>query len=137
MTAIPAPGLAFVRKIATQENYAGSAILIPEQARDKTAASQWEIVACGAPEPCDDEDCERKHTFLDDAQRVALLYPRHPDAETPYLRDERPDLTFRHLCDIKPGDWVLCRKRSPSVTPDPDLFVIRQADVLGRFVERG
>lgn len=112
MTPTPAPGLAFVSKIATEENYRGSGILIPEQARDKVSAEQWEIVVTGAGDPCDDEDCERWHWM-----------------ETgPGYIGQRV-----HPCHVQPGDWVLVRKRAPVASPEPDLWIIRQDDVIGRF----
>jgi hypothetical protein len=121
MNPTPAPGLAFIRKIHTDERYRGSAIVIPEAARDKLAELQWEIVSVGAPEPCDDEDCERHH---------GLRFSVHTD-ETNALTHTSQGLV--HPCDLAPGDWVLVRKRAESATPEPGLYVIRQSDVLGRF----
>lgn len=119
MIPTPAPGLAFVRKIETQDRYAGGSILIPEQARDRVSASQWEIVACGAPEICTDEDCERFHYDLIAAD---------PGEKAVEIRWHEP-------YNLQEGDWVLVRKRAPSVTPEPDLFVVKQSDVLGKFIE--
>lgn len=116
-TITPAPGLALIRRIQTAETYAGSAIIIPEQARDKVSAEQFEVVSVGVPEPCDDEDCERAHRTVE-----------------PFVDGCSPEVV--HPCDLEPGDWVLCRKRSWMATPDPDIFVIRCDDVLARFVEQ-
>lgn len=124
----PAPGLAFVRKIETAERYAGSQIVIPEQARDKIAASQWEIVACGGPELCMDEDCTRIHIYSQTVEHQGVWVT--PAGK---VLEEKA----WHPVDIVPGDWVLVKKRAPMPTPDPELYVIRQADALGRFVERG
>ena len=114
----PAHGLAFIRRIATEECYRGGAILIPEQVRDKIVSDQWEVVSVGAPEPCDDEDCERIH----DEGQQSLYVPGGPDRSHPVYLIE--------------GDWVLAKKRAPMATPDPDIFVVRVDDVIGRFVER-
>jgi co-chaperonin GroES (HSP10) len=105
----PASGLAFIRHIETESTYRGGTILIPETARDKVAKQQFVVVAVGDAERCEDEDCNRYH----DSDFSAVFHP----------------------CDLSPGDWVLCRNRSWSLTPDPDIFVIRQGDMVGRFVE--
>lgn len=118
MTPTPAPGLAFVRKIQTAEQYPGSQIIVPEQARDKVANDQWEIVACGAPEPCEDEACERQH------HQDILIHPR-------LLDNYGPGRT--HPCHLAPGDWVLTRKRSVVPSPQPELFIVKQDDVIGKF----
>lgn len=102
---IPARGLAFIRHIEAAESYAGSTLIIPAKARDKIAKRQFVVTAVGGWEFCDDEDCERPH----------------PQG--------------LHLCSLDVGDWVLCRNRTWETTPDPDIFVIRQSDVLGVFEE--
>lgn len=114
----PMPGLCFVRKISTVEQYPGSQIIVPEQARDKIVEAQWEIVSVGAPEPCDDEDCERWH---------------HHVAGPGGMVNE--DHWMEHPCDLAPGDWVLTRKRSVVPSPQPELYIVRQDDCIGRFVE--
>lgn len=126
MRPTPAPGLAFVRRVTTEENYRGSGIVIPEQARDKLSEMQWEIVACGAPEPCDDEDCERYHECEVATWEICSREP---------FKDKGLDiLRIRfHRCDLAPGDWVLLRKRSAVESPEPELWIVRQDAVIGRF----
>lgn len=113
MTPSPAPGLAFVRKIQTAETYGGSAIIVPEQARDKVSESQWEIASVGDLEECKDEECPRPH-----------------DPTGDFLNGP---VQMWHPCDLAPGDWVLCRKRSVVPSPQPELFIVKQDDVIGRF----
>ena len=103
----PARGLVFIRKIETEETYAGSPIVIPDPARDKVAQCQFLVVSVGDYEWCDDpEDCPRIH--------------------------HRGVMHKHRLCV---GDWVLLRKRSWMASPDPDLYIARQVDVLGVFQE--
>jgi len=103
----PARGLVFVRHVETAETYANSPIVIPAQARDKVAKQQFIVTAVGNYEFCDDpEECERPHT----------------------KRGE-------HKHRLEEGDWVLLRNRSWMLTPDPQVFVVRQSDVLGKFIE--
>lgn len=103
----PARGLAYVRHIQTEENYRGSPILIPAQARDKVAKDQMIVVSVGDYERCEEPDeCDRPH--------YKGVFHKH------------------HLMQ---GDWVLARHRSWMQTPDPDVYVIRQADILGKFEE--
>ena len=104
---MPARGLAFIKHIQTDERYAGGHIVIPPQARDKVAKQQFIVAAVGKYENCDDEDCRRLHN----------KYNQHVHA-----------LTI--------GDWVLVRNRSWMQTPDPEVYVVRQDAILGKFVER-
>ena len=104
----PARGLAFVKHIETQETYAGSPIIIPEQTRDKVAKQQMIVVGLGNYERCEDlEECNRPHTK-----------------------------SGEHQHRLKVGDWVLARNRSWGQTPDPEIYVIRQSDILGKFEEK-
>ena len=104
----PSRGLAYIKHIKTAETYAGSPIIIPEPARDKVSAQQFEVVAVGNYEICEDPDeCRRHHT----------------------KRGE-------HVHRLEEGDWVLVRNRAWLSTPDPDVFVVRQDAILGKFVER-
>lgn len=104
----PAAGRAFIRRITTADTYANSPILIPIQAREKVAKHQFEVVKLGDYERCEDpEECKRPH---------------HKG--------------FLHKHRLKVGDWVLARNRSWAQTPDPDVFVIWQRDILAVFQER-
>ena len=103
----PARGRAFIRHIETAESYAGSPIVIPAQARDKVARQQFVVVSVGDYEFCEDSDeCPRPHTKKGE-----------------------------HKHRLMQGDWVLCRNRAWSGTPDPDVYVINVNDILGVFRE--
>lgn len=117
-TPTPAPGLAFVRRIQTDERYRGSPIVIPEQARDKIASEQWEVVSVGAPEPCDDEDCERMHMEF-------------TDIHDEFWKEQYGSRC--HLSNLRVEDWVLIRKRSAVESPEPGLYIVRQDAVIGKF----
>ena len=103
----PARGLAFIRHITVEDTYRGGKIIVPETAKDKLVRQQFIVVGIGDYERCEDEDeCPRRHT----------------------KRGE-------HRHGLQLHDWVLARNRSWQQTPDPDVYVIRQADILGVFRE--
>lgn len=103
----PARGRAFIRHIETQETYAGSRIIVPDQARDKIAKCQFEVVSVGDYERCEDPDeCNRPH---------------------------HKGVFHKHR--LMQGDWILARNRSWMNTPDPHIYVIRVNDILGTFKE--
>lgn len=103
----PARGLALIRHIETAESYANSSIVIPEQARDRVAHCQFIVVKVGNYAFCEDvEECGRRHTKKGE-----------------------------HRHELRVSDWVLVRFRSWGPTPDPDLFVVKQEDILARFRE--
>ena len=104
----PARGRAFIRHVTTAETYAGSPIIVPAQARDKVAKCQFVVVSVGDYEVCEDPD------------------------ECP-----RPHYKGRfHMHRLQIGDWVLVKHRMEIITPDPDVFVVNQSDILGVFEER-
>jgi hypothetical protein len=106
---VPARGLCYIKHVATQETYGNSPIIITPKSRDKIAAMQFEIVALGKYEICEDvEDCTRQHNKWN-----------------------------QHVHRLMCGDWVLVKNRSWMLTPDADIYVCRQDAVLGKFVERG
>ena len=111
----PARGLAFIRRIETEETYAGSPIILTDQSREKIARQQFTVLAVGGVEFCEDEDCEREH---------AIRYTEY---------DEPVNV---HLYDVAAGDWVLVRNRAWAETPDPNVFVVRQEAIVGKFIER-
>jgi hypothetical protein len=104
----PARGLAYIRKVATQETYAGGRIVVPDPVRDKVSAMQFEVVSLGNYEKCSDLDV------------------------CPFLTHSKRG---EHKHRLQVGDWVLCRNRSWAPTPDPDVYVIKQAHILGVFRE--
>jgi co-chaperonin GroES (HSP10) len=104
----PARGLAYIRHITTAETYANSPIVIPIQAREKVAAQQFIVTAVGNYERCEDvEECPRHHNKQGE-----------------------------HVHHLTVGAWVLVRNRAWMSTPDPNVFVVRQDAILGKFVER-
>lgn len=103
----PASGLAFIRHVETVERYANSPIIVTPKTRDHLTRCQFIVTAVGDYEYCADvEDCGRHH-----------------------------DKRGRHPHRLVEGDWVLVRNRSWSLTPDPDIYVIRQGYILGKFKE--
>lgn len=103
----PPRGKAYIRHIETAEQYTGSSILIPAQARDKVARDQFVIVSVGDYERCPDPDeCDRPH---------------------------HKERYHRHRLMI--GDWVLVRHNAWMATPDPSVYVVRTDDILGVFEE--
>lgn len=102
---VPLRGKVFIRKVETEENYPGSAIVIPEHIRDKVSSCQFEVVRVGDYAFCDDEDCERPHG--------------------------KGHQHKHHLCE---GDWVLCIARSWMETLEPGLYLINADDIIGKFV---
>jgi co-chaperonin GroES (HSP10) len=104
----PANGLVFIRHVRTEATYPGGKILIPDASRDKVARQQFEVVAVGGYETCKEpEECVRHHNKWN-----------------------------QHVHRLMCGDWVLVKNRAWLATPDPDVFVVRQDAILGKFVER-
>lgn len=106
----PARGRAFVKKVETEDRYAGGRILIPDQARDRVSRQQFLIVALGDYEFCTADSWE----------------------ECP-LASHTKRGEHRHRLQV--GDWVLLRNRMWDSTPDPDVYVVRQEHILGVFQE--
>jgi co-chaperonin GroES (HSP10) len=106
----PARGLAWLRKVETEETYRGGRLIIPDQARDKVAKQQFIVVALGDYEFCGAdswEDCPLAHHTK---------------------RGEH-----RHRLQV--GDWVVARNRSWGDTLDPNVYDIRVEYILGVFQE--
>jgi hypothetical protein len=102
---VPGRGRCLVRKVETEETFAGSKIILPEAVRDTLSAQQVELVAVGQPSACKAwEDCERWH----DRQGDTRTHPFHG----------------------KPGDWVVIARRSLVESGQPDCYLIPQDDVL-------
>lgn len=125
----PARGLAFIKHIDTEERYRGGQIIIPDPVRDKVAAQQFNVVAVGAWERCPEEeeipDCSDDGDCGRSVHQVLGPIPGSENFEPGRF----------HFCEVEPGDWVLCRNRSWAATPDPDIFVVKQSDILGKWVE--
>jgi hypothetical protein len=105
---VPARGLCYIKHIQTAETYANSPIYITDKSRDAIAKQQFEIVALGKYEICEEpEECKRHHNKWN-----------------------------QHVHRLMCGDWVLVKNRAWLATPDPDVFVVRQDAILGKLVER-
>jgi hypothetical protein len=105
---VPARGLCYIRHITTEDRYPGSLIYITDKSRDAIAKQQFEVVALGKYEICEEpEECRRHHNKWN-----------------------------QHVHRLMCGDWVLVKNRAWLATPDPDVFVVRQDAILGKFVER-
>ena len=115
----PARGTLLVREIETSETLPGGRIVLPEQVRERFSAMQYECVSVGAPELCDDPDCERLHQG------------------EPFSTDQPPHLHFwqEHALDsgIQAGAWVLTKPRVAIDTGIDGLYIIRQDDVVATF----
>ena len=120
---IPARGMLLVRPVRTADTFAGGRIIVPDEAREKLAANQVEVVAVGAFAECDparsraERKCEREHTF------VSRSY------------GDRGPLVRVHAHPIRVGAWLLVRPRSTIAGPDPERteYFVHQDDVLGIF----
>jgi hypothetical protein len=115
----PARGLAWIKKVVTEETYRGGRLIIPDQARDKVAKQQFSVVALGDYEFCGYDsldDCPLAHHI----KRYDIF---------------RGKWVAEHRHRLKVDDWVVCRNRSWGSTPDPDVYVIRVSDILGLFKE--
>jgi co-chaperonin GroES (HSP10) len=106
----PARGLAWIKKVETEEAYRGGRILIPDTARDKVARQQFIVVAAGDYEFCEADSWE----------------------DCPLARHTKRG-EHRHRLQVE--DWVVCRNRAWGSTPDPDVYVVRVSDILGTFKE--
>lgn len=108
---MPARGTVLLRKPQTEESLPGGSIIIPQEARERLAANQMQVVSIGEPEICAwPEDCsEFAHTFLSLKEVVHPIDPR-----------------------IIPGAWVIIRPRSLVELPDGQ-YLVRQSEVYGVF----
>lgn len=112
----------YVRPVETEDRLPGGRIIIPEDARQKFASHQVQIVAVGEPEICEDETCSRQH---------GLHAGFHPTGE--WFEEHYHGVP----ADLREGAWALVRPRSfTPVGHDGDkLYAVRQSDVLACFVE--
>lgn len=97
----PSRGRLLVKRVETQETFAGGKIVIPDASREKLAAQQFEVALVGAPAFCDDEDCERPH-----------------------------DEEHCHPTLVCPGDWILASPRSAVESDDPQAYLIAHDAVV-------
>ncbi len=98
----PARGVTELRRVQTDERI--GSLIAPQQARERITAQQFEVVAMGEAEVCEDvDDCERPHE--------GSCHPNPP---------------------LREGDWVLVQPRSWIDSPTGTVFVSTDA-ILGRF----
>lgn len=114
MNLIPARGMLLVRPVEVEDTVRG--VVRPAQAVARMTSAQAEVISVGEPELCEAEDCTRVHAFrlsTTDAGDVVSGMRVHP-------------------CDVKPGDWILCRPRSFIETAEPERkeWFVHQRDVL-------
>lgn len=112
MTSVmPARGKVLIKKPNTEETLPGGRIVIPEQARERYAANQFEIVEVGDDPFCDyPDDCScETHRFLS-------------------LRDVVHPLDSRIIA----GAWVIVRPRC-LVDAGDGLYLVNHNDILGVF----
>lgn len=103
---IPARGLLLVRRVDAEDTFAGGRVLVPDSAKARLTAWQWDVVAVGLPAVCDARKCDRHHEVVKGV-RV-------------------------HPCDVRAGDWIMVRPRSDvEVDTLAGLCVVAQDDVWG------
>ena len=107
----PARGLLQVRPLRTEEHFPGSAIVLLESTRERLTAQQAEVIAVGADEVCDDDDCVRQHWLTGTG------------------------MTQLHVCELEAGDWILVEPRVEFELDDGSRLV-RQAHVVARINAR-
>jgi co-chaperonin GroES (HSP10) len=112
----PSRGNVLVKPVETAETFAGGVIALLDETRQRWVGQQCEVVAVGDAERCEDEDCEANHHAVEvfDGTGCIGVWREHP-------------------CDIRTGDWLLVRPRCYVATDEPNLWVIKQSDVLARL----
>jgi co-chaperonin GroES (HSP10) len=108
----PARGLLFVKKIDTQETFAGGRIVIPHASREQMSAHQMHVVAVGADERCENEDCTRPHEYEGATDEGARVHPA----------DVR----------LTEGAWIYVQPRAlvDASVEGEDLYFVRHDNVL-------
>ena len=108
----PASGRVLLKPVETAESVPGGRIILVQQARDEFAKWQYEVVAVGREERCDDEDCDRHHGVF-------------PNGYHPV--DHR----------LVPGAWCIIEPRSlmDACVDGEKFYYVRQAAIVGVFVE--
>jgi co-chaperonin GroES (HSP10) len=112
----PARGLLLVKKIDTQETFAGGRIIIPVASREQMSGSQMHVVAVGESERCTNDECERFHAWTE------------PEIKThPY--DAR----------IEVGSWIYVQPRAlvDASVEGEELYFVRHDNVLAVLRETG
>jgi hypothetical protein len=113
----PARGLAFIKPIVAEDRI--GSIYAPPSTVDRMTASQFEVVAVGRPEYCEDEKCREKH--VGDPWSEWAVIGREE------LRQHRVPK------QLVPGAWVYVTPRSWVATHQRDLYVVKISAILGVF----
>ena len=128
---LPSRGNLLVRPIDSAERFAGGAIIITAESRERLTVNQFEVIEVGTFAECDlldgtdeTEDCCRPHSFetvVDPTRYVVNGFEQ-------YLRRVHPH-------PIRAGDWILVAPRSAIDGPDllPEARFVHQDAVLGIF----
>ena len=108
----PSRGNLLVKPVETQESW--GPIVLLEETRQRWVGMQAEVVAVGEPELCADyEECPRwMHGQWGLEENAPLI----------------------HICEVKKGDWLLCRPRCFVATDVENVWVCKQSDVLAKLV---
>jgi len=93
-----------VRPVSSSETV-GHIVLL-DDTRERWASMQGEVVAVGAPQVCEDEDCELPH------------------------------IDHTHPVTVAVGDWLVMRPRCFVATDEPDVWICPQSAVLARLQMR-
>lgn len=110
----PRAGLLLVEPVATEETLSGGRIVLPEKAREGWVLGQFDVVAVGAGEVCEDEECERQHNLVQQFRDSVLIHQ--------YVE---------HECPVEPGDWIYLPYRSlwPAAYDGERLYFALQSAV--------
>ena len=106
---MPARGRLLVKAIETAETLNGGRIFLTENTREGMVMGQYEVVAIGDPERCEDETCEHPHVECFGDQ----LHPI----------DER----------LQIGSWILVTPRSAIDADALGYYFVNSSDVIGIF----
>lgn len=104
-TLIPARGLLTVRAVQTHDTLGSGVIVVPDTAKGRLTAWQWDVIAVGPPAFCARRKCDRAHIGEGNART--------------------------HVCDVRAGDWIVARPRSEAPLPSDTggVCVVAQDDV--------
>ena len=108
MTYRPLPGTLLVKPIETHETQPGGVIVLLDSTRERLLQLQAEVLACGSPVFCENEECGRVHWTSGWGPETQHVYPDQ----------------------IKPGAWILMEPRQLVETLTPGLFVLAKDAVI-------
>ena len=126
----PSRGNLLVKPVETDETRAGGIIILTADTRERMTLGQCEVVAVGAPAECDparsrtERKCEREHDYDDDNCAC--------ESDLEVLECKTPCPRRVHVCNVRPGDWLLVRPRAFVDGPEPERkeWFVHQDDVI-------